>query len=211
MSDLTLVDVARRRLQALPHLWVDGVLAGAITVVQLWPLISSASSMGGSWHWWGYVVAIAASLPLVWRRRAPVTVLVVSLCTSELYDLADDVARQPIWYGVLVGFYTVAAYSSRAPRIIVLILTCAGTLLTAGSWDTLLRGTVQVVAAYAIGRAAATSRAHAAALEERTARLERERQTGWKGNARWKPSAPPSASGPGSPATCTTSWPTRSA
>ncbi|MGI5286062.1 sensor histidine kinase [Nonomuraea polychroma] len=176
MSDLTLVDVARRRLQALPQLWVDGVLAGLITVIQLWPLLSAQSSTGRSWHWWAYVVAIGASLPLAWRRRAPVTVLVLSLCTSELYDLADNVARQPIWYGVLVGFYTVAAYSSRVPRISVLMLAFAGTLVTAGSWDTLLRGTVQVVAAYAIGRAAATSRAHAAALEERAARLERERQ-----------------------------------
>ncbi|MEQ4720725.1 histidine kinase [Nonomuraea sp. B19D2] len=176
MSDLTLVDVARRRLQALPHLWVDEVLAGAITVIQLWPLISSASSTGRPWHWWGYVVAVGASVPLVWRRRAPVIVLLVSLCTSELYDLVDNVARQPIWYGLLVGFYTVAAYSSRAWRIGVLMLTCVGTLVTAGSWDTFVRGTVQVVAAYAIGRAAAASRAHAAALEERAARLERERQ-----------------------------------
>ncbi|MGP3959213.1 sensor histidine kinase [Nonomuraea sp. 3N208] len=176
MSDLTFVDVARRRLQALPHLWVDGALAGLITVIQLWPLLSAHSSTGEPWHWWGYVVAVGASVPLVWRRRAPVIVLVVSLCTSELYDLADDVARQPIWYGVLVGFYTVAAYSPRAPRVTVLMLAFVGTLLTAGSWETMLRGTVQVVAAYAIGRAAATSRAHAAALEERAARLERERQ-----------------------------------
>ncbi|WP_223167565.1 sensor histidine kinase [Nonomuraea sp. SYSU D8015] len=176
MSDPTIVDVARRRLRALPHLWVDGVLAGVITVVQLWPLISAQSYTGQPWHWWGYVVAIGASVPLVWRRRAPVTVLVISLGTSALYDLAEPLANQPIWYGVLVAFYTVAAYSSPGYRMAMLIVALVGALLTVGSWETALRGVVQIVAAYAIGRAAATSRAHAAALEERAARLERERR-----------------------------------
>lgn len=176
VSDLTLVDIARRRLRALPHLWVDGALTGVVTVIQLWPLISSRSYTGEPWHWWGYVVAIAGSLPLVWRRRAPLTVLSIILCTSVLYDLAEPVARQPIWYGTLVAFYTVAAYSTRWPRITMLLVTCVGSMLTVGSWETWLRGMVQVVAAYAIGRAAATSRAHAAALEDRAARLERERR-----------------------------------
>jgi signal transduction histidine kinase len=176
VSDLTLVDIARRRLRALPHLWVDGALAGAVTVIQLWPLISAKSHTGEPWHWWGYAVAIGASVPLVWRRRAPVAVLVVSLCTAALYDLGGPVARQPIWYGALVGFYTVAAYSPRLPRVTMLMVTCVASMLTVGSWETWLRGMVQVVAAYAIGRAAATSRAHATALEERAARLERERQ-----------------------------------
>ncbi|MFI7705875.1 sensor histidine kinase [Nonomuraea sp. NPDC049480] len=176
MPDLTLVDIARRRFQRLPHLWVDGALTAVITVVQLWPLLSGQSHSGQSWHWWGYVVAIGSSVPLVWRRRAPVTVLVISLGVSALYDLVDTVANQPIWYGGLVAFYTVAVYSSRTARIAMLIVALAGAMLTVGSWETAMRGVVQMVAAYAIGRAAATSRAHAATLEERAARLERERQ-----------------------------------
>ncbi|YCK34105.1 sensor histidine kinase [Actinomadura sp. ATCC 39365] len=176
MSDLTLVDVFRRRLRALPHLWVDGALALLIALVQVWPLVSSHDPYGGRWDWWGYVVAIGASLPVVWRRRWPVTMLIASLVVGALYDFADNVARQPIWYGALVAFYTVAAYSPRLPRVVMLVVTLVGGLAAVGSWETAMRGVALFTAAYAIGRAAATSRAHAAELAERAARLERERQ-----------------------------------
>ncbi|WP_433515104.1 sensor histidine kinase [Nonomuraea sp. CA-143628] len=176
MSDLSLIDIVRRRIAALPHLWVDAALTAVILIVQIWPLLFSDERTGEPWDWWGYVVVVAASLPLVWRRRAPITVLVLCLCTGALYDLADHVARQPIWYGGMVALYTVAAYSGTWQRILVLAMTVTGGLLVVGSSETALRGTVLFVAAYAIGRATATSRAHAAALEERAERLERERQ-----------------------------------
>ncbi|MFG1685472.1 sensor histidine kinase [Nonomuraea sp. NPDC049269] len=166
----------RRRIRALPHLWVDGALTAAILIAQLWPLLSSDERSSEPWDWWGYAVVIAASLPLIWRRRAPITILIICLCTGALYDLADHVARQPIWYGGLVAVYTVAAYSDTVQRIITFAITITGGLLLVGSSETALRGTVLFVAAYAIGRATATSRAHAAALEERAERLERERQ-----------------------------------
>ncbi|MEV0350625.1 histidine kinase [Nonomuraea sp. NPDC050680] len=166
----------RRRIAALPPLWVDAALTAVILIAQLWPLLSSNERTGEPWDWWGYVVVVVASLPLVWRRRAPITVLIVCLFTGALYDLADNVARQPIWYGGLVALYTVAAYSGTWQRIIVFAMTLTGGLLLVGSSETALRGTVLFVAAYAIGRATATARAHAVALEERAERLERERQ-----------------------------------
>ncbi|WP_082309958.1 sensor histidine kinase [Nonomuraea sp. SBT364] len=171
-----LVTVLRRRFRALPPLLVDAALTGAITLAQLWPLMSSTSYFGVPWSWWGYVVAVAASLPVLWRRRFPVTVLLTSLTVSGLYDLADNVADQPIWYGSLVALYTVAACSPRWVRVTALTLMAGGMLVLVGSSETALRSTVLYVAAYAIGRAAATSRAQAAALEERAARLERERE-----------------------------------
>lgn len=171
-----LVDAARRRLRELPPLLVDAALTAVILVAQLWPLLSGDSHDGRPWDWWGYAVAAGASLPLVWRRRAPVTVLITSLSVGALYDLADNVARQPIWYGATVAFYTVAAYSPRWKRLVMLVLTLSGGMLVVGSTETALRGIVLFVAAYAIGRTAATSRAHAAALEERAAQLEKERQ-----------------------------------
>lgn len=172
----TLVDVALRRLRALPTLLVDGALAAVILLVQMWPLLTADQRTGVPWDWWGYVVVVAASAPLAWRRRAPAVVLVASLCAGALYDLADHVARQPIWYGALVAIYTVASRSARRLRLALLAFTVVGGLATVGSSETALRGVVLFVAAYAIGRAAATSRAHAAALEERAEHLERERQ-----------------------------------
>jgi hypothetical protein len=40
-----------------------------------------------------------------------VTVLAASLIATGLYDVVDEVAAQPVWYGSLMALYTVAAYS----------------------------------------------------------------------------------------------------
>ncbi|WP_326552876.1 sensor histidine kinase [Micromonospora sp. NBC_01813] len=132
-------------------------------------------SRDGPWHWWGYVVATGAALPLVARRRAALPVLLVSYTFSASYDLVDAVAPQPIWYGPLIALYTLSAWSGRWVRWGALAVILGGGLLTVGSSDTALRGVVVSVTAYALGRAAAGSRAHTAVLEERAARLERER------------------------------------
>ncbi|MGI5273238.1 sensor histidine kinase [Nonomuraea sp. CA-218870] len=176
MPEPPLVTVLRRRARALPPLLVDGALALLITGAQLWPLLTTRQADGLPWDWWGYAVAVTASVPLVWRRRAPLTTLMVSLVVSLSYDLADHVAEQPVWYGTLVGYYTVAALSPRRTRMLLLGCTAAGMFFLPGSADTALRSSMLLVAAYATGRAAAGSRAHAAALEERAARLERERE-----------------------------------
>ncbi len=176
VPDPPLITVLRRRLRAVPPLLADGALTALITVAQLWPLLAGESWTGEPYSWWGYAVAVAASLPLVWRRRFPVPVLLLSLGIGAMYDLSDQVADQPVWYGALVGFYTVAAYSTLRTRIITIALTATGMAVFVGSSETALRSSVLLVASYAIGRAAATSRAHAAALEERAARLEKERR-----------------------------------
>ncbi|MEU8117884.1 histidine kinase [Spirillospora sp. NPDC049024] len=160
------------RLRAIPARRLDLALAALVLAAQLWPLLSSP----GPWSWWGYAVVLTAAVPLVWRRRAPVAVLMVVLVTVSLYDLSDRVAAQPVWYGALVAIYSTAAYASRWPRMIALAVATAGGLAFTGSSDTAVRGVVLFVAAYAVGRAAAVSRSHAAALEERAAQLQRERQ-----------------------------------
>ncbi|WP_214413080.1 sensor histidine kinase [Sphaerisporangium fuscum] len=176
MFDPRFLTRLRRWAGSLPPIWLDAALAALVLIVQLWPLLTRVNPRGGPWHWWGYVVVIAASVPLVWRRRAPVAVLLATLAATSSYDAVDDVAAQPIWYGGLVALYTVAATSARWPRMIMLVVTTGGGLLLVGSPETAMRGVVLFVAAYAIGRAAASSRAHAAALEERAAQLARERQ-----------------------------------
>jgi signal transduction histidine kinase len=165
----------RGRLHALPAVWLDVVLTVAALAVQLWPFVSRANPTGTAWHWWGYVAVVAATVPLLWRRRAPVAVLLVSLVATGGYDLAGNVPSQPVWYAGLVAMYTVAARSGLWPRLVVLVLTVGGGFVT-GSADTALRSGVLFVAAYAIGRAAATTAAHTAALRERAVWLEHERR-----------------------------------
>jgi signal transduction histidine kinase len=151
--------------------WSDVVLAVCAAVAQLWPLLSR----DGPWHWWGYVVAAGSALPLVARRRAALPVLLVSYAFSASYDLVHAVASQPLWYGPLIALYTLSARSGRWVRWGALAVILGGGLLTVGSSDTALRGVVVSVTAYALGRAAAGSRANTAILAERATRLERER------------------------------------
>ena len=176
MSDLPFFATVRSRLKSLPPLWVDAALAVLVMIAQLGPFLSRQTPSAGPWHWWGYAVVIATAVPLVWRRRAPAVVLAVVLVTGALYDLVDNVPSQPIWYGGLIALYTVAAYSPRRPRVAMLVFSVSGGLLLVGSSETALRGVVQFVAAYAIGRASAAAWAYAAALEERASRLEYERR-----------------------------------
>lgn len=156
------------RFRALPAVWLDVVLTVAALAVQLWPFVSRVNVTGMAWHWWGYVAVVAATVPLLWRRRAPVAVLLVSLVATGAYDLAGHVPSQPVWYAGLVAMYTVAARSGPWPRWVVLALTVGGGFVT-GSADTALRSGVLFVAAYAIGRASATA-------AERDMWLEHERQ-----------------------------------
>ncbi|GAA3211687.1 histidine kinase [Nonomuraea helvata] len=160
----------------MPPIWLEAALTGLVLVVQLWPLLTRDNPSGGPWHWWGYVVVVAATVPLVWRRRAPAAVLLATLVATACYDLVDEVAAQPIWYGAGIAIYTVAAHSAPWLRRLMIVVTVGGGLLVVGSYETAMRGVVLCVAAYAIGRAAAVSRAHAAALEERAAQLARERE-----------------------------------
>ncbi|MFB9964338.1 sensor histidine kinase [Sinosporangium siamense] len=176
MSDMSALVSLWRRVRALPPLRLDAALALLVMVVQLWPFLSRESPHAASWHWWGYAVVVASAVPLVWRRRAPVIVLIVSLGVIALYDVVEEVPAQPIWYAGLIATYTVAAYSAPLLRMVMLAVSVVGGVLLVGSSDTAMRGVVLFVAAHAIGRASAGSRAVTAALEERAARLEDERR-----------------------------------
>ncbi|MEV1067241.1 histidine kinase [Streptomyces sp. NPDC050263] len=168
------IPASLRRLAGSP--WSDVALAVVTAVAQSAPLLFAHSDSGRPWHWWGYVVAVGASLPLALLRRAPVPVLLACSVVSGLYDLVDAVAPQPLWYGVLIALYGMASVSPPKVRIPVFLVMCAVGLATVGSPDTATRGIVLYVAAYALGRASAGFRAEAVVLAERAARLERDRR-----------------------------------
>ncbi|OLF13447.1 sensor histidine kinase [Actinophytocola xanthii] len=152
------------------HTWsrplrVDVGLVVVVVCVQLWPFLIRTSESGEPWDPWGYVVVVASAVPVLWRRRAPVVALTTSLVATSLYDTVGPTPEQPVWYGGLVVAYTVAVQSAPRVRITMLVLTICGSVLLSSS-TTALRFAVMFVAVYAIGRAAAESRARTARLEE---------------------------------------------
>ncbi|MET9374112.1 histidine kinase [Streptomyces sp. NPDC002992] len=67
--------------------------------------------------WTAYGLTTLTVIPLIWRRRAPVAVLLAIMATSALYKLAVEGPGQPLPYTGLVIVYTIAALSPPWKRL----------------------------------------------------------------------------------------------
>ncbi|NYI03839.1 sensor histidine kinase [Allostreptomyces psammosilenae] len=119
----------------------------------------------------------ALALPLVWRRRAPLTVFGAVAAAASVQWLMD--VQLPADIALLVALHTVAANSGRRGTLVAAAVVEAGALLAALRWAAdgafltlFVALTAMVVAAAVLGVNARTTRAYLAAVEERAARLE---------------------------------------
>ncbi|WP_329378725.1 histidine kinase [Streptomyces sp. NBC_01351] len=127
--------------------------------------------------WPAYLVTVLGLLPLVWRRRAPVTVLAAIVACGFYYNFAMDGPGQPLPYGPLIAFYTVAVLSPPRTRLVVTsaVLVCAPIAVFGNSRTAreLIFTLFVIGASYALGRSQHTRQAYTAAVEDRAAQLER--------------------------------------
>ncbi|MGW8333279.1 sensor histidine kinase [Streptomyces sp. NPDC055897] len=121
----------------------------------------------------------ALTLPLVWRRRAPLTVFGVVTASAFAQWLTG--IQLPADAALLVALYTVAAHSSRRGTLVAGAIVEFGALLACLRWATegaflapFVAVTATVVAAAVLGVNVRTTRAYLGAVQERAARLERE-------------------------------------
>ncbi|MEU6863112.1 histidine kinase [Streptomyces sp. NPDC046876] len=127
--------------------------------------------------WLSYGMTTLGVVPLVWRRRAPVAVLVAVLALGGVYHVTLDGPGQPLPYAGLISFYTVAVQCTARVRLAVGLLTAVAVALSVG-WNTgtareLLFTLFVSAAAYALGRLQYTRQAYTQAVEARAAELER--------------------------------------
>ncbi len=122
----------------------------------------------------------ALTVPLVWRRRAPLTVFGTVAAAALVQWLAN--VQLPADAGLLVALYTVAAHSGRRRTLVAGVIVEGGVLLACLRWATegaflppFVAVSATVVAVTVLGVNARTTRAYLAAMEERAVRLERER------------------------------------
>jgi signal transduction histidine kinase len=160
------------RLRALPPHLIDLALTVAALLAQLAPLTAAHRP----WPIALLLPVLGASLPLLLRRRYPLTVMFAVLAVVPFYDVIGSGPNQPIWYGWLVAVYTVAYQSPPRHRLAAIVITVVGTLGVIGSLDSFVRGTTTWVAAYAVGRLAAMHEQQRFALRERARSLELERE-----------------------------------
>ncbi|MEV0675329.1 histidine kinase [Actinosynnema sp. NPDC050436] len=123
----------------------------------------------------------ALSLPLVWRRRAPLAVFGVVAAAALVQWLVD--VQLPADIALLVALYTAAANSGRRGTLVAAAIVEAGAVLACLRWSAegafltpFVAVTAMVVAAAVLGVNVRTTRAYLAAVEERAVRLEQEQQ-----------------------------------
>jgi signal transduction histidine kinase len=131
--------------------------------------------------WIPAALAVPAIVPLAWRRRAPLVVLVVTgaaTLAAMIYHGSPGLAA----IGPLVALYTVAITSPRRVSLGAAIVGLVG--VTAGvaasnfgrlSWEAYLLGWALVAAAWLIGDNLRVRRSYIAELEAKAARAEADR------------------------------------
>ncbi|WP_068896805.1 sensor histidine kinase [Planomonospora sphaerica] len=159
-------------LRGVPPAAVDAVITGAVAAATLWAGLRWAQ--GGPW---AAVLGLCASVPLLWRRRAPVgTGAVVGAATT---GLALAHAMPPLPYGALVSAYTVAALSPPRRRLAGVagggVLLALSLAVPGESPDAFGYVGMAFAVAYALGAGERARRAEIETLAERTRRLEEER------------------------------------
>jgi signal transduction histidine kinase len=169
-------------LRARP-LVADALLAGLLTVVSMlalaftWDECDADCDPGGPAVW----LVLATTVPLVWRRRHPLAVSLVTGMATAAYGFAHypDLAM-PIAVGGVVGMYSVAAWGSRRAALfaggVAVVVVIVVMSLPRADADVVDAAFVSLglAGAWVLGDRARVQRALAAGLQERAVRLERE-------------------------------------
>lgn len=165
-----LVGAARRGSRRLPPTVRDALLPALL-------LLNIATTSAPQGLPAAVALTAALALPLVWRRRAPVTVFGAVAAAAFVQWLTD--VQLPADIALLVALYTVAATADRRATLAAAAVAEAGALLACLRWATdgafltpFVAVTATVVAAAVLGLNVRTTRAYLAALEERAAHLE---------------------------------------
>jgi signal transduction histidine kinase len=158
---------------------VDGVLALALGI----PALASAIAAGD----YGLVpVALALVIPLVFRRDHPVAAFAIAIVVGALQVLLD-IHVNTVDAAILVLLYTLAAYSGRRASVAGLAICLIGSAAAVARWAPpyiglshwisvgLVAFAGSSLAAWVLGDSMRYRRGYYAALEDRAARLERER------------------------------------
>jgi signal transduction histidine kinase len=159
---------------------VDGVLAFVLVV------IGTGSVFGSSGGWAALPFSLAIVVPVVFRRKHPVGAFVVATVIGAAQVLitalpsAADLA-------IVVLLYTLAAYRPRSISVTGLAICLLGSVVGVTRWtparlslfQTIVIGSIlfagPALLAWVLGDSMRYRRGYYAALEDRAARLERER------------------------------------
>jgi signal transduction histidine kinase len=115
--------------------WVDWLIALALAgwaQYEIWvqPLFQGDDGIPGP-RPINAALFVLITLPLAWRRRAPLTVVGVVAAAAAVQAVVFDRSNQPstqLWLAVLIALYSVAAHGERRDALLGGALVAAGTL-----------------------------------------------------------------------------------
>ncbi len=185
VSAVTTTEPARRlaaRWRAVDPRVSDGVVAGVLLALQLAAVAGKAPESGQrGGDWLAYLLSFGLCLPYLVHRRRPLLAVSVMCASLVLYSLRQYAAYPGLSLFVLL--FAVALHSTRRQALVALLTTAAAFVFalavqpagvaTAATWSSTL---LAVLVAWLAGENMRNRRARIAALEERSARLERERE-----------------------------------
>jgi signal transduction histidine kinase len=178
----------RSRLPRLDPLVADGLLALVAAGLALAQLQESSlpRDRGGALN---VVFVLLQTLPLVVRRRLPFTVFAVGAVAMAVQGILGFYSPTFAFLALNVALYSLAAYGDRRLAILGVavwagLLSVHFTFFVVTTWPRLaiadlydlFNDWVLLAAAWVLGQGVRQRRAHAAELEGRAARLERERE-----------------------------------
>jgi signal transduction histidine kinase len=154
-------------VRALPTIAVDLVIALACYLAMI-----ASAVWDGQQTPVMFLLAAVGSLPLVWRRRWPVLIALITGIATIALALSGGLHEMP--YGQLVATYTFASLANPGWRAVASTLTVAGILISLWPKENLLPAGATIilfVSAYALGAIARSRRELIATLEARAQRL----------------------------------------
>jgi signal transduction histidine kinase len=121
-------------------------------------------------------LAVAATLALIWRRDHPLEVVAF---VTVLMVASPEAGGRPLPFQLGIALYTLAAVGGTAARPVALtsIVVSAATFVAHGEAGDGLVRILFLVAAWLLGDSLRSRRSYLHELEEKAARLERERET----------------------------------
>jgi signal transduction histidine kinase len=159
---------------------VDGVLAAALGILGLAPALA-----GGRYEL--VVISLVLVIPLVFRRDHPVAAFAIGITVGALQVLLD-IQVNSIDLVIVVLLYTLAAYGRRRASLAGLAICLAGSAAAVARWAPssqlslahwVMIGFIMFAGssliAWVLGDSVRYRRAYYSSLEDRAARLERER------------------------------------
>jgi signal transduction histidine kinase len=172
---------ARRRRALQWADWLLALLLAGSAQYELWvdPFYEQASGT----RWAHAVFLLLATLPLAWRRRAPLAVLVLVLVSISAQSLLlDDWTSFQPFVAVVVAVYSLGAHGQLRTAIVGAAIAAAVILpyqvvsvVQGGKLSDLPGPLIVLGAAWLVGRLVGGGRLEALRLRDRAAELERER------------------------------------